>query len=342
MSDGSKIEWCDATWNVVRGCSVVSPGCTNCYAMKTAHRFNRPGGAYDGLTEVGNHGPRWTGKIRLVPEKLDEPLHWRKPRRVFVNSMSDLFHEDVPDQFIDKVFRAMGACDDQDRAHTFQILTKRPARMREYMGMRAYHAWNLCRLATERFPPSNVWLGASCENQKTADERIPLLLQTPAAVRFVSAEPLIAAVDLSYNAMCGPCGLGPPAPPKPKRPDHWTSGRASDGGRSLVRGIDWVIVGGESGPGARPCDVEWIRSIVEQCQEAQTPVFVKQLGARPKGWCRSLLIAGAIGHDVADFCDSYESGEGGHCGWRCVLLKDRKGGDPSEWPEDLRVREFPA
>lgn len=174
MSTHSKIEWTDRTWNPIRGCSLVSPGCTNCYAMRQVHRFDHPGGPYEGLTRMTEHGPVWTGKVRVVEEALAEPPSWRKPCRVFVNSMSDLFHEGVPAEFIDRVFAVMQLA----RRHTFQILTKQPHRM-------ALHR-----------PPANVWLGVSVENQATADERIPLLLQTPAAVRFLSVEPLLEAVDL--------------------------------------------------------------------------------------------------------------------------------------------------
>lgn len=178
----TKIEWTDKSWNPVRGCTRVSHGCEHCYAERQAHRFSGSGQPYEGLTEIGPKGPRWNGKIRLVPELLEEPLRWRKPCRVFVNSMSDLFHEAVPDRFISEVFAVMNTA----RRHTFQVLTKRPERM--------------LRLGTDQkliYAMSNVWLGVSVEDQKTADERIPLLLQTPAAVRFVSAEPLLSHIDLS-------------------------------------------------------------------------------------------------------------------------------------------------
>jgi protein gp37 len=192
-------------------------------------------------------------------DRLDQPLRWTKPRKVFVNSMSDLFHEDVPDAFIDRVFAVMALAPQ----HTFQILTKRAERMREYMsgrrtrrGDRAVrpHERRAPRIAKGSYswPLPNVWLGVSVENQHFADERIPLLLQTPAAVRFISAEPLLGPVDLA----------------------HWL-----DDIPSGSRRLDWVIVGGESGPGARPFDLAWARSIVQQCQAAGVPVFVKQLGA---------------------------------------------------------------
>ncbi len=320
MSAISNIEWTDRTWNPVRGCSIVSPGCINCYAMKFAHRFSGPGKPYEGLTKQTSAGPQWTGKIRTVDDALTEPLKWRKPQRVFVNSMSDLFHEGVPDQFIDRVFAVMAIA----RRHTFQVLTKRPARMRDYMLSRApkkaghvlppewLHYLNDVvdaqdRNITTRFgergtgrghwPMPNVWLGVSCEDQQRADERIPLLLETPAAVRFVSAEPLIGPIRFELEA-------------------------------DSVGNIDWVIVGGESGPGARPCDVAWVRSIVDECAECLVPVFVKQLGAIP--FTTNAAKAAPLAR-VRKTDGNY---------W--LTTADSKGGDPSEWPADLRVRQFPS
>jgi protein gp37 len=197
--------------------------------MRQAHRFSGSGQPYEGLTELGPQGPRWNGTIRLMPEVLDAPLRWRQPRRIFVNSMSDLFHPGVPDGFIVNVLHVMARCPQ----HCFQVLTKRPARMRDVLSIRS-----------EPTLP-HVWWGVSVENQSTAEERVPLLLDTPAAVRFVSAEPMLDAIDLS----------------------PW------------LRGLDWVIVGGESGPGARPCHVHWIRSVVQQCRAAHVRCFVKQLGS---------------------------------------------------------------
>jgi len=205
MSAITKIEWADRSWNCVRGCSIVSPGCRSCYAMKQAHRFSGPGRAYEGLTKLTERsGPQWTGKVVTVEDALLEPLSWRKPQRVFVNSMSDLFHEDVPDEFIDKVFAVMALAE----RHTFQILTKRPERMREWFDENGRDAvqhtvhypqfdrWRQS-ITLGQWPLPNVWLGVSAEDQQRADERIPLLLQTPASVRFVSCEPLLGPVDLS-------------------------------------------------------------------------------------------------------------------------------------------------
>lgn len=295
----TSIEWTDMSWNPVRGCSLVSAGCQNCYAMKTAHRFNKHGMAYDGLTEIGPQGPRWNGTIRLVPELLDEPLHWKKSQRVFVNSMSDLFHEDVPDEFLHEVFAVMAVTPQ----HTYQVLTKRPERMRSVLSDNddklfwALVEGNAQRMYSGLHPEAdreaismglavngllpNVWLGVSVEDQAAADERIPMLLQTPAAVRWISAEPLLGPVYVSHS--------------------------------TLLEGIDWIVVGGESGPGARPCDLSWVRSLKAQCQAAQVSVFVKQLGSHP--------------------CEVDMNSK--------IILSDKKGGDLDEWPNDLRVREWP-
>lgn len=299
----TKIEWTDATWSPVRGCSLVSAGCANCYAMKQAHRFSGAGQPYEGLTELGPQGPRWTGTIRLVPEALEAPLRWKGPRRCFVNSMSDMFHEEVPEEFIDKVFAVMALAVE----HQFQILTKRPERMKEYVSnlqsshLEAHLTW----------PLPNVWLGVSVENQGTADERIPLLLQTPAAVRWISAEPLLGQMNLGGWLK------------------WWQRGGTV---RPVERGLDWVVVGGESGHGARPCNVAWIRSIVQQCQSAGVPVFVKQIGSQPvvEEGSPDAQEWGAFAPGVALMDDCGEI----HC-------RDRKGGNPAEWPADLRVREWP-
>lgn len=316
MSAKSSIEWTDVTWNPVRGCSLVSEGCRNCYAMQQAHRFSGPGQPYEGLT----YGPRWTGKIKLVPNALDEPLHWKKSRRIFVNSMSDLFHEEVPDEFIHEVFATIR----QTPQHVYEILTKRPERMREfiagYLRPREAMGW-----ANGFY--SHVWLGVSVENQATADERIPILLQTPAAVRFVSAEPLLGPVDFDVP--------WPPDFPLGTDPngDTFDSLRFDDCNSLAPLGhLDWVIVGGESGPGARGCDVAWIRSIKNQCQEAGVPVFVKQLGSRP------FVVEGS--RDAQEWSASGASAVMDDCGG--IHAKDKKGGDMAEWPADLRLREFPG
>jgi len=290
----TSIEWTDEVWNPVTGCTRVSEGCRHCYIERTPP-FRKSG------RTVGD-------PIQLHPERLDAPLHWRKPRRVFVNSLSDLFHEDVPDGFIDDVFEVMWESD----VHVFQVLTKRPKRMLEYISRSAF-------LSND--PMSHVHLGVSVEDQATADERIPILLQTPAAVRWVSAEPLLGAVEL--DSLPSVSGIG-----------RYFDALSNAGwqGSDFFGGLDWVVVGGESGPKARPCDVAWIRSIVRQCRAAQVPCFVKQLGGRPYAVEGSVDAQewGAFDDAVAPMDD---------CGQ--IHCRDRKGGEPSEWPEDLRVREYP-
>ncbi len=258
----SKIEWTEHTWNPTAGCSLVSPGCTNCYAMKTARRFDGMGRGYDGTTQPSKGGPVWTGVVNLLPERLSIPLKRKKPTTWFVNSMSDLFHESIPFEYIAAVFGVMAACPQ----HTFQVLTKRPERAREFFewwGPHAYDAVNdafrkasgktgVAVFPTQRhgmvprrpWPLENVWLGTSVEDQQRADERIPELLRCPAAVRFLSAEPLL-----------GPIVIPP------------------------MSYVDWVIEGGESGPGARPMHPDWARSIRDQCVAAGVPYFHKQNGA---------------------------------------------------------------
>jgi protein gp37 len=341
------IEWTDVVWNPTRGCSHVSPGCAHCFAERVGARGATPGGAYHGLIRIGTGGaPRWTGKVRLVPEKLDEPLRWRKPRRVFVNSMSDLFHEKLDDKDIARVFAVMALA----KHHTFQVLTKRARRMRHWFigqhrpNVDVYDAatpmlprvngqpdWPLMPsdMASTRssggawWPLSNVHVGVSVENQAAADERIPLLLETPAAVRFLSVEPLLGPVDLRPWLALDRAGA------------YTKSGHQHP--------VDWVIVGGESGPGARPCDVAWIRSVVEQCKAAGVPCFVKQLGAvvHDRNDVGFMGDDGDAWPDVAGGIESLgraDDYQGGTCR---VLLRDRKGGDMAEWPADLRVRQFP-
>ncbi len=221
----STIEWTDATWNPVAGCTIVSPGCTNCYAMRMAARLDAMGqDKYRDLTRAQGGRPAWTGAVRCDETSLDVPLRWRKPRFVFVNSMSDLFHAEVPDAFIAKVWKTMAAAP----RHTFQILTKRPERMRQ---------------VTERLALlPNVWLGTSVENRDYLP-RLDDLRATRAAVRFASFEPL----------------LGP----------------LTD---ANLEGIHWAIVGGESGPGARPMAADWVRSIRELCENQGVAFFFKQWG----------------------------------------------------------------
>jgi len=290
----TSIEWTDATWNPIRGtkgrwhCTHVSEGCRNCYAERLNVRWGGP--AYKPGADT----------FRLDEKILEQPLHWRQPRKIFVCDMTDLFHEEIPRKWVHRVWEIMQRCP----RHTFQVLTKRAEHLRK---------------VTLEFPDdyvqlSNVWLGVSVEDQPTADERILELVQLPAAVRFVSYEPAL-----------GPVTFHPPASPAWKILSRYYGGNKFDPTGSqpvqtrqsnLFPKIDWVIIGGESGPKARPCDVAWIRSAVQQCQAAKVPVFVKQLGA----YIRTALPIGGLTR---------------------LWLKHKKGGDPSEWPEDLRVREWP-
>lgn len=262
MADKTEISWTDATWNPVTGCTKVSEGCDHCYAETIAHRFAGMAAYPNGFD------------VTLRPERLDQPLRWRRPRRIFVNSMSDLFHADVPDEYIARVFAVMAYA----YWHTFQILTKRPGRMRSLLSSAEFvelvdrefcsvpdwaarwpdldfapaaHNWNL-----RRGPLSNVWLGTSVENQKWADVRIPQLLATPAAVRFLSCEPLLGPIDL--DVMMDVTG---------------TSSR-----ETMPSAVDWVIVGGESGPHARPMHPDWARSLRDQCTAAGIAFHFKQWG----------------------------------------------------------------
>lgn len=340
----TNIEWTDRVWNPVRGCTRVSEGCRNCYAERQAIRQSGIGKAYFGLVrshEVNRgsevrHEPRWTGKIALGDaSRLAEPLSWRKPSYVFVNSMSDLFHADVPFEFIDEVFHVMSVTPE----HTYQILTKRPERMLEYVTQRLAKKkqyadkFDLCPTVEMRNSPaaidsrrdakeipSHIWLGTSVENQETADQRIPLLLETPAAVRWVSAEPLLGPIRLDE---CAPYVLGGDE----SNPcvmnafnsscHHPLTCMEAPKVKGNEKGIQWVVVGGESGPGARPCNVQWIRSIVQQCQAAEIPVFVKQLGAMPMISPENALVEIRNG------------------------ISDRKGGCISDFPPDLQVRQYP-
>jgi protein gp37 len=260
VSDKTGIEWTDATWNPVTGCTKVSPGCDHCYAETLAERFRGTPGHYfeDGFD------------VQLRPDKLDLPLRWRKPRKVFVNSMSDLFHDQVPDEYIASVFAVMA----ETPQHTYQVLTKRHARMRSLLGSPEFVKMvdgadcGLPDLTTARLPEDgwdhswplrNVWLGVSVENQQWADIRIPALMQTPAATRFLSCEPLLGPIDLRLTGTT-------PSLLIDGTPMAWR------------RAIDWVIVGGESGRGARPMHPDWAQSLRDQCIAAGVPFLFKQWG----------------------------------------------------------------
>lgn len=324
MSSGSSIEWTEATWNPVVGCTRASRGCDHCYAVKQTHRLAAMGQAkYAGLTVLNGRGDRhFNGAVRTVPEALTIPLHWRKPRMIFVNSMSDLFHKDVPFEFIDLVFAVMALCPQ----HTFQILTKRPERMAEYLterradGYFARDKWQMRAdeidvgaMAARNDVLDNVWLGTSCEDQETFNARAHVVALVPAAVRFLSLEPLLGPINWSSHTVSIP----------------WAGGE-SRGGRDyspLMDFISWILVGGESGGGARPCNIEWIRSIIAQCREAGVACFVKQLGSVPYDTRGPGLRLNTLEEVIAT---------------TRLHLNDRKGGDPAEWPANLRVREFPG
>jgi protein gp37 len=335
MSANSSIEWTDASWNPIaafltrnitaeiggkkvlipkgtRGwfCVKCSPGCLHCYAEGINLRLG------NGLEYL--HRNLADIEFRLV--NLEAPLSWRKPRMVFVNSMTDLFLEHIPIELIAPIFAVMALAGQ----HTFQVLTKRAERMRTIVsvldidrcvdalsrvvpGVRLPPANVQREMAiqmraqgrnpdAEQWPLPNVWLGVSVEDQARADERIPKLIGTPAIVRFLSCEPLLGPIDLTIAKYFRDANTEPAG--------GWFGSKLSS--------VDWVIVGGESGPHSRCCDTFWIDRIVEQCRAASVPVFVKQLGANPV----------------------LPSGER-------IPLRDRKGGDPAEWPVELRVRQFP-
>ena len=307
------ISWCDSTWNAIRGCSRVSEGCRFCYAESTAYRFSGNGQPYNGLAVLQNGHAHWTGKIEFVEKHLLDPLKWKpikeswgilggevreRPRRIFVNSMSDLFHENVTDEMRDKIFSVMALCPQ----HIFQCLTKRPERMLEYLTgehksvcgdmtsakgecalvygrparffPQAFKKLPLNQYTDMKWPLPNVWMGVSCEDQKTADQRIPILLQTPAAVKFISAEPLLGPIDLEW-----PISIYPDGPP------ICCSGLPNECGcmgmpidPPLLHGLHWVVTGGESGSHARPMLSRWAEDIKRQCDSWNVAFFHKQNG----------------------------------------------------------------
>jgi protein gp37 len=318
VADNTAIEWTHRpgtkgeTWNPTVGCSILSPGCTHCYAMGEAARQVRCAAGlkrathYEGTVKTVKGRAVWTGKINLAPDHiLMKPLRWRQPHTVFVNSMSDLFHESIPDEWIDRVFAVMAL----SPQHTFQVLTKRAERMRAYFDgclnppfdLPLNKAWltqwhrrggvlvEIERLAelgfankfpgVHQLPLPNVWLGVSAERQQEADERIPLLLQTPAAVRFISAEPLLGHIDLLNIRL-------------PEKHLDALTGRAHYPGAGSISSktlqgnrLDWIIVGGESGPNARPMHPDWARSLRDQCAAAVVPYFLKQWGEWAPVYC---------------------------------------------------------
>jgi protein gp37 len=360
MSAKTSIEWTGRTWNPLvayltrevevtrkngekvkipagtRGwfCSKCSPGCLNCYAEKINLRLG------NGLTyQLKNLADI---EFRLV--NLDAPLRWKKPGFVFVNSMTDLFHEAVPRHLIDQVFAAMALASNQ----TFQVLTKRAAGMREYLRgcdggahigtARTRIVQRMGEICAPRFPLPvfplpNVWLGVSAENQKYWNERVAELINTPAAVRFVSAEPLLGPIDINpetHDVSCGvrkgavcDCTQGRQCRNGPSKGDYWSNQ------------IDWVICGGESGSKARPCNLEWLRGILGQCNGEMIPCFVKQVGSNPIGsWpmAGNDGAAGTVNLRRAGFLSVHGD---------LKPFRHSKGADTLEWPEDLRVRQMP-
>jgi protein gp37 len=284
MSDNTKIEWSEATWNPILGCSKVSPGCDHCYAITQATiRGGNPhpkvAAAFAGLTERTEGGQDWTGRVNLLTERLTQPLSWRKPKRIFVNSLADLFHEDVPDDFIVQVFAVMASA----QRHSFQVLTKRHGRMRSLLSSSAFQAAvtsaaaRLLRVgqpdfrALDVWPLPNVWLGVSAEDQHWAAIRVHALLATPAAVRWVSAEPLIGPIDLRNLQVRNGVLLDA----------LWGDVKTAAGEiyAACPGSVSWVVAGGESGAGARPMRPEWAQSLRDQCQGARVPFLFKQWGA---------------------------------------------------------------
>lgn len=322
----TSIEWATDSWNPIaaydretgkRGwfCTKVSPGCTNCYAEQW-NRFRGNGHLY----RVGN-----LDKVRFeLAPTLTDPLHWRKPRRVFVNSMTDLFLEAHTNEMIASVFTIMA----QTPQHQFLVLTKRPERMLNWFMIQSLATTDraLFDAAGGRWPLPNVWLGVSTENQETADERIPLLVQTPAAIRFLSCEPLLGPIDFHGAGSRGA---------EDGDPESFSALTGYDGTDPKIAGIDWVIVGGESGAKARPMDMKWIFSIVVQCREANVPVFVKQMGSVPME-----LEAIWRGRGVTRLLNC-RNRERVPEGFVPLKFADRKGGSPDEWPTELRIREYP-
>ena len=299
----TKIEWTHGegykgeTWNLIVGCTKVSAGCVNCYAIRDQWRMSsnpnpKISDRASGLTKKLGNSINWTGQVKFIEERLNQPLRWNKPRMVFVNSQGDLFHESVSDEQLDQIFAVMALAN----WHVYMVLTKRPQRMVEYFSKTPsdgnypvgfetqynieYHANGMADSAEKsiKLPLPNVYLGVTCENQKAADERIPLLQKVPAAVRFVSFEPLLEPITLDV--------------------------------RHQFQNINWAILGGESGPKARKCAIEWLTDLEDRCTDYGVARFVKQLGSKPTLAGETYPVTG-------------------------------KGGDPEQWPEHLRIRQWP-
>lgn len=288
MADHTPIEWTNATWNVITGCFIKSSGCKNCYAMKLAGTRLKHIPSRVGLTQDSAAGPVWNGQVRFNEEWLRQPIQWKRARKIFVVAHGDLFYEAVPDEWIDKVFAVMAMAPQ----HTFQCLTKRADRMKAYMKRFAAGYGPIERQiialggnpieALARWPLPNVWLGVSCETQREAEERVPDLQDIPAAVRWVSAEPLLAEIRFDLLARTE----GYRSRDREERDESWTyvdnalAGlRSRKIGQYAVPKIDWIVGGGESGSGARPSHPAWFRSLRDQCARHGTAYLHKQNGA---------------------------------------------------------------
>lgn len=325
----SSIEWTKKVWNPVTGCVKISPGCKFCYAETFAERWRG----------IKGHPYEQGFDLKLWPERLLLPLGWNKPQKIFVNSMSDLFHDDVPAAFIDRVFAVM-ACSPW---HTYQLLTKRQERMRKYLSDPevAERVLLQCLILPKKaewttlaqWPLKNVWLGVSVESPDF-QQRIDDLLRTPAAVRWISAEPLLARLNLGMYLLGRAFRVTHSQHDAPDGAMVGRFTRVGDWWEPKLPRLDWVVVGGESGAGARPFNVAWANDIKEECQLAGVPVFVKQLGRRVF-WDGCTVQWQGLGQNASE-----DGNFDGGVGW-WVRLKDKKGGDMAEWPRDLRVREFP-
>lgn len=322
MGDKSRIEWTDATWNPITGCTPISEGCANCYAKRMAETRLAGRMGYDKDDPF---------KVTFHPDKLDQPSRWAKPRKIFVCSMGDLFHEDVPVEWIARVWAMMWRSapwtwikDDPVRTmqggHVFMVLTKRPRRMAELLNKESF--WNLViesgalsMRAVEPVP--HIWLGVTAENQARADERIPILLDTPAAVRFVSVEPMLGPVDLR-GLLVAEGKAGSPYLD------------ALDARQLWLPSLDWVICGGETGQNARPMHPDWARALRDQCVAARVPFFFKQWGEW--GVCKEVECPTRSG--------ACESPKETFCGGMCKMGKKRSGRllDGRTWDEYPEAR----
>lgn len=315
MGDKAKIAWTEASWNVIVGCSRISAGCKNCYAIGMANRLgsNPATPQYKGLTTQKSGNIDWAGETHFVEKLLNKPKEWTRSRRIFVCSMADLFHETVKDEWLDQIFHVIADCPH----HVFQVLTKRDERMVEYLSSSRFQKIVSDAGYTSYLP--NLWLGVTVEDPTSAVKRPANLLKTDAAIRFISCEPLLSEVNLApyfgRRFECRVCGF-----------NHIEAGRgaykqekycglcAGDCGEDVRlklygRGIDWVIVGGESGPNARPMDLEWARKILSECKKAGVKFFFKQTGSMY-----------ASEHD----------------------LEHKKGENPAEWPDDINIQQYPV